>query len=144
MMKVKLLCLLALFSSANYAATHPAQIEKGEMINYSYQIYKDGAFILHGEQSVTSGESAYFSVKEEGVPASDISLCISSYERNGFLYSNLDFLYSETVISSTTGMRRNRQLTLKQPLFLKSGEQRTFRTKEGGFTLLISARVSNK
>lgn len=143
MMKLKALCFLALFSSANYAATHPVQIQKGEIINYSYKIFKDGAFILHGEQSVTSGESACFSVEDKGGAISHMSLCISSYDRNGFLYSNLSFLYSETVISSTNDMRKYQEFTLKRPLFLKSGEQRTLRTKDGKFTLLVSGWVSN-
>lgn len=143
MMKLKVLCFLALFSSANYAATHPVQIQKGEIINYSYKIFKDDAFISQGEQSVIPGESAYFSVEEKSVSMSDMSLCIISYERNGFLYSNLNFLYSETVSASTNDMRKYRQLTLKRPLFLKSGEQRTLRTKDGKFTLLVSGRVSN-
>ena len=143
MIKAKILCLLALFSSANYAATHPAQVEKGEVINYSYQIYKDGAFILHGEQSVNSGENAYFSVKEEGVPVSDISLCISSYERNGFLYSNMDFSYSEGVSPSIADVRTRRKFEIKRPLFLKSGERRIIRFNDERYSLTVSARINS-
>lgn len=146
MMKVKALCLLVLFSSANYAAIHPVRVNKNEIISYSYLLYKNAELISHGEQSLMPGEPfsfSYVSAGKNGIPISDMNLYISSCERNGFLYSNLDFGYSETGELSAPDTPAYKRLRLQAPLFMKSGERRTIRLNDDRYTLKVSARINS-
>lgn len=146
-MKVKVLCLLVLFSAANYASTQPVLAKRKETINYSYLLYKNAELIFRGEQSVIAGEpfySSYESAAGDDKTTFDINFIVNA-ERNGFLYSNLNFNYgcSELGELPAQGTPAYKRLRFHTPLFMKSGERRIIRLNDGRYTLAVSAQINS-